>query len=134
MQTLILAAIAFPVMIVLDLIWIAGIGNNFYRTQLGAMLRPDFLFSVAIAFYVIYAVAVAFFVLMPAIESRSLAHAAFGGALLGLAAFGAYDFTNWATLQGWPPIVSIVDLAYGTIATTITSVIGYLVATKLLHW
>ena len=64
MQLFTLAAIAFPIMLVLDLLWIGVIGAGFYRSQLGSMLRPDVVWPAALAFYVIYAFAIAFFVLM----------------------------------------------------------------------
>ena len=102
MQTLVLAGIAFPILFVLDLLWIGVIGNGFYRSQLGSLLRPDVLWPAALAFYVIYALALAYFVTMPAISMRSLTHALLAGALLGLAAYATYDLTNLATLTGWP--------------------------------
>jgi uncharacterized membrane protein len=46
------------------------------------------------------------------------------GALLGLVAYGAYDFTNQATLRDWPVVVTIVDLAWGAILTGVVSVVS----------
>lgn len=133
MQTLILSAITFPVLIVLDLIWIGGIGNSFYRTHMGSMFRPDIVYPAALAFYVAYALALAFFVVTPNLHG-SLWRVVLVGAFFGFAAYATYDFTNWATLTGWPPIVSIVDLAWGTFATAVTSSAVYLIATKVLGY
>lgn len=134
MQTLVLAAIAFPIMIVLDLLWIGVVGNGFYRSQLGVLMRPDVLWPAAIAFYVIYALALAYFVAMPAISTRSLTHALLAGALLGLAAYAAYDLSNLATLKDWPFSVTIIDLTWGVILTTVTSVATYAIATRFLGY
>lgn len=134
MQTLTAAAIAFPIMLVLDLIWIGGLGAGFYRSQLGSMLRPDVVWPAALAFYVIYALAIAFFVIMPAVQVHSLLRVVLAGAFLGLAAYAAYDFTNLATITGWPLPVTFVDLAWGTFVTAVTSTSAYLIVTKLLHY
>ncbi len=134
MQTLILAGIAFPIMLVLDLIWIGVVAQGFYRSQLGSMLRLDVLWPAAIAFYVIFALAIAFFVLIPAISMKSLTHALLAGAFLGLAAYAAYDFTNLATITGWPLPLTFVDLLWGTVVTALTSVSAYVIATRFLGY
>lgn len=134
MQTLILAAIAFPIMFVLDLLWIGVVGSGFYRSQLGSMLRPDVVWPAALAFYVIYAFAVAFFVIAPAIGVHSLMRVVLTAAFFGLAAYAAYDLTNLATITGWPLPLTFVDLAWGIVVTTVTSVATYLIATKFLGY
>ena len=134
MQTLILAAIAFPIMIVIDLIWIGVVGAGFYRSQLGSMLRPDVVWPAAIAFYVIYALAISFFVVAPAIGVHSFVRVLLTGAFLGLAAYAAYDLSNLATLTGWPLPLTFVDLAWGTFFTAFTSGAVYLIATKFLNY
>ncbi len=134
MQLFTLAAIAFPIMLVLDLLWIGVIGAGFYRSQLGSMLRPDVVWPAALAFYVIYAFAIAFFVLAPSVAMKaSLLRVALVGAFLGLAAYAAYDFTNLATVTGWPLPLTFVDLLWGTLATAATSVTAYYIATKFLN-
>lgn len=134
MQTFILAAIAFPIMFMLDLLWIGVVGSGFYRSQLGSMLRPDVVWSAALAFYVIYALAVSFFVIAPAIGVHSIVRAALTAAFFGLAAYAAYDLTNLATITGWPLPLTFVDLAWGVIVTTVTSVATYWIATKFLGY
>lgn len=134
MQTLILAAVAFPIMFVLDLLWIGLIGNGFYRSQLGALMRPDIVWPAALAFYVIYAVAVAFFVISPSLIENSLIRAILAGAFFGLAAYAAYDLTNLATIKDWPPLVSFVDLAWGAFVTAATAGATYLIATRFLGY
>lgn len=134
MQTLILAGITFPIMLVLDLLWLGVVGQGFYRAQLGSMLRLDVVWPAAIAFYVIYALAIAFFVVAPSIAVQSLVRVILAGAFFGLAAYAAYDLTNLATLTGWPLPLTIVDLLWGMAVTALTSVATYLVATKVLGY
>ncbi|MCK6581462.1 MAG: DUF2177 family protein [Anaerolineales bacterium] len=47
------------------------------------------------------------------------------GALFGLVTYGTYDLTNLATLEGWPVLVTVIDLIWGTFlsaAVTLVSV------------
>lgn len=134
MQTLILAAVAFPIMFILDLLWIGVVGAGFYKSQLGSMLRPDVIWPAALAFYVIYALAVAFFVILPGVEAGSVLRVALTAAFFGLAAYAAYDLTNLATVTGWPLPLTFVDLLWGIVVTAVTSVSTYLIATKFLGY
>ncbi len=134
MQTLILAAIVFPVMLAIDLLWLGVVGANFYKTQLGALMRPDIVWPAAIAFYIIYALAVAFFVIAPGISAQSLVRVLLTGAFFGLAAYAAYDLSNLATLKNWPLTVTLVDLVWGAAFTAASAGITYFVATKFLGY
>jgi uncharacterized membrane protein len=59
-------------------------------------------------------VGVAVFAVQPAVDGGSALTAVWRGALFGLVAYATYDLTNMATLRGWPTIVTVVDLAWGT--------------------
>jgi uncharacterized membrane protein len=39
------------------------------------------------------------------------------GALFGLVVYGVYDFTNYSTLRQWPFVLTLADLARGTVAS-----------------
>ncbi|MES2668363.1 MAG: DUF2177 family protein [Patescibacteria group bacterium] len=134
MQTLILAAVVLPIMLVIDLLWLGVVGANFYKTQLGSLMRPDIVWPAAIAFYLIYAVAVAFFVIMPGITAQSVVRVLLTGAFFGLAAYAAYDLSNLATLKDWPLTVTLVDLVWGASFTAVSAAAAYLIATRFLGY
>lgn len=135
MQTLVLAAVLLPVMLVIDLLWIGVIGAGFYKAQLGSMLRPDVVWPAAIAFYVIFAFALIFFVVSPALAANaSLVRVLLTAAFFGLAAYAAYDLSNLATLKGWPLTVTLVDLVWGMFFTAVSAGITYFVATTFLGY
>jgi uncharacterized membrane protein len=46
-------------------------------------------------------------------------------------AYGTYDLTNWATLQGWPSQLALVDWAWGTVASAVAGAVGYLVTRRM---
>jgi uncharacterized membrane protein len=117
--------------LVIDIIWLAYVAKDFYQKHLGGMLREEFLMGVAALFYVFYTLCVVILVVSPAVRAQSPMQALLLGALLGLCAYGTYDFTNLATLKGWPVIVTVVDLAWGTFITAVISVVGYFVMSRL---
>ena len=91
----------------------------------------EFLFSKSInlvpvlVFYPIYAFGVMLLAVLPAVASGSWVEALWKGALIGLLAYGAYDLTNQATIANWPVLVTIIDIGWGIIVTSLTSVIAY---------
>lgn len=134
MQILILAGISFPILFVLDLAWMGLIGHDFYRAQLGSMLRLDVLWPAAIAFYVLYALALSYFVLVPSLALRSFSRAALSGALLGLCVYAACNLSNLATLTGWPLPLSLVDILWGAALTAATALATHFIGSKVLGY
>ncbi|HSM02108.1 MAG TPA: DUF2177 family protein [Acidimicrobiia bacterium] len=114
-RTLSLFLIALPVFLVIDLIWLGVVARRFYRDQLGGLLRTDTVWPAAIAFYVLFVLGLVVFVLNPAIDDGSLGRAIGLGALFGLITYATYDLTNLATLRDWPPLMTAVDLVWGTV-------------------
>jgi uncharacterized membrane protein len=47
--------------------------------------------------------------------------------VLGLMAYGAYDLTNQATINGWPTIMTLVDIGWGISVTALTSLVAYFI-------
>jgi len=49
----------------------------------------------------------------PGVREGSPGKAALKGGLFGLVTYAAYDLTNLATIDRWPVLVTVVDLAWG---------------------
>ena len=79
-----LYAIALPVFFAIDLIWLGFVAKNFYRNQIGFMMKSNINWTAAITFYLLFIVGLVLFVIAPAIEKNSWAHALLFGALFGL--------------------------------------------------
>ena len=101
----------------IDAVWLGIVARGFYRDQLGGLLANQPNFAIAALFYLFYAAAIVILAVSPALKSGSAMQAVMLGAVLGLAAYGTYDITNMATLKGWPVLMSIVDMAWGTVLT-----------------
>jgi len=118
-------------MAVLDGIWLGLVARSFYRQHLGYLMAESPNWLAAGAFYVVYAIGVAIFVVQPAVDDGSLLTGLWRGALFGFVAYATYDLTNMATLRGWPNIVTIVDMAWGTALTAAVGVAAYGLVTWL---
>ena len=126
-----LYAIALPIFFLIDMIWIGFLAKDFYRAQIGALLKPDVNWAAAIIFYLIFIAGLVVFVISPAMEKGSWMHALLFGALFGLVCYATYDLTNLALAKDWPLLVTIVDLAWGAILAASVSTLTYLIATKI---
>ena len=69
------------------------------------------------------ALAISFFV-APKIESMdSWLQVAGVGAIMGIVVYGIYDFTNLAILKKYPLAFAVADMAWGTFAFTVVTLI-----------
>ena len=111
----------------LDASWLVAAGGKIFKSQLGPLLRDQPDLKVAAAFYLIYAAGMLVLAVAPAVEGGSLMAAGWRGAVLGLVAYATFDLTALSIIKGWTVTVALVDLAWGTIATAIACIIGFLV-------
>lgn len=123
--------IALPVFFAIDMVWLGLVAKNFYRQQIGFLMKSNFNWTAAILFYLLFIVGLVIFVIQPAVEKNSWQHALLFGALFGLISYATYDLTNLATVNNWPLLVTIVDLAWGAVLAASVSTVTYLIAHKL---
>lgn len=126
-----LYAIALPVFFAIDMIWLGLIAKDFYRAQIGTLMKSDVNWVAALMFYLIFIAGLVVFVISPAVEKGSWVHAILFGALFGLVCYATYDLTNLAVAKDWPLLVTIVDLAWGAIITATVSVVTYFISIKI---
>ena len=128
MKTLVVSyAVALTVLAIVDALWLGVVAREFYKTRLGDMLQDRPVWSAAILFYLVHAVGIAVFAVPPSLASGTWWNALLYGGLFGFCVYAAYDLTNLATLRGWPLAVSVVDLAWGAVATAVATVAAYLI-------
>ena len=110
-----------------DFVWLFLAVNKIYRPLMGTLLRDSPNLPVAAAFYLVYVVGLVVFAVLPAANSGNWLMAVGLGALLGLVAYGTYDFTNLSTIRDWPVLVSVVDLCWGIFVSAAAALVGFLV-------
>ena len=123
--------IALPVFFAIDMIWLGLVAKDFYRNQIGFLLKENVNWVAAISFYLLFIIGVVFFVVMPALEKGSLMYALLVGAFFGFITYATYDLTNLATTKDWPLLVTLVDLAWGAVLSASVSSVTYLIATRI---
>ncbi len=117
--------IALVIFLVIDMIWLGFIARNFYREHLGFLMEKNVNWLAAIVFYLIFVAGLVFFVINPALTDNSFSYALLAGAFYGLITYATYDLTNLATLKGWPVIITLADLAWGTFLASATASISF---------
>lgn len=123
--------VALPVFFLIDMVWLGLVARDFYRGQIGSLLKADVNWVAAISFYLLFIAGLVFFVIEPAMKSGHWTSALFVGALFGLMTYATYDLTNLATLKDWTLTVTIVDIVWGMVLATSVSTVTYFIATKL---
>ena len=126
-----LYAIALPIFFIVDMTWLGLIAKNFYRSQIGSLLKPDVNWIAAVTFYLIFLAGLVFFVIEPAMNKNSWLEALLRGAFFGLVTYATYDLTNLAVAKDWPLLVTIVDLAWGTALGATVATLTYFIAQKI---
>ncbi len=125
-----LYAIALPIFLFIDMIWLSLVAKNFYRDQIGALMKPDVNWTAAIIFYLIFITGLIVFVITPAIQKGSWTHALIFGALFGLVCYATYDLTNLAVAKDWSVLVTVIDLIWGAIISAVVATTTYIIADK----
>ena len=77
-----------------------------------------------VAFYLLFPAALVYLTLARAACAAG-ARRSLRGAVLGLAAYGAYDLTNLAVVRDWPVAISLIDWAWGGVICAAAAASGY---------
>lgn len=108
----------------LDGVWLGVIARETYQDLLGPLLADPMNGVAGAVFYGIYTVGVTHFATAPGLASRSVRRAAGQGAALGLIAYSTFDLTNLAVLEGYPVQMVLIDIAWGTVATSAAAAVA----------
>ena len=117
-----------------DAVWLSTAGPAFYKPALGDILLSEARIAPAVVFYVFYPVGVVLFGVTSALRTESFAAALMFGGLFGAFAYATYDLTNFATLRNWTLQVTVVDTAYGAVASALASAAGLWAALAAERW
>ena len=88
-----------------------------YRPEIGALLMDGWRPAPALIFYALYMLGIQIFAVAPALAAGKWQVAAQWGAMFGFFCYMTYDLTNHATMKIWSTKVTLLDIAWGTLAT-----------------
>lgn len=124
MKSLVVSYVAtLAAFLLMDGVWLSRMADVLYRPAMGSMVLSNFRPAPAIVFYLIYVGGLVYFAVEPGLNGEAKT-AALNGALLGLVAYATYDLTNHATLKEWSTALTVGDMAWGTIASSLAAIAG----------
>lgn len=115
---------------VLDYLWLAQIAKNFYLGKLTDHVKIEngslvpYLPAVPLV-YIVAVIGIWVFILS---RVTTLSQACMYGAIMGFVMYAFYDFTNLATLKGYPWSLTIVDTLWGTLLVGAVTAIMFFVS------
>ncbi len=116
------------VIVPIDFVFLGLVAKGFFTSQVGDMLGTIRL-APAILFYLLYVAGILIFVSAgPGVSWRSTL---LYGALFGFFCYATFELTSLALLKHWTWPVVVVDVAWGTLVTAISSTVGLLIANWL---
>lgn len=116
------------VIVPIDFLFLGLVAKGFFTSQVGDMLGTVRL-APAILFYLLYIVGILIFVsAAPGVTWRSTL---LYGALFGFFCYATFELTSLSLLKHWTWPVVIVDVAWGSFVTAVSSTLGLLIANWL---
>lgn len=127
----ILYVASLVVFLAVDAVMLGTVMTPLFRENIGHLMASPMRLGPAAAFYLFYVAALLYLVSLPALKAGSAAQALLPAAVLGLAAYGTFEFTNYAILADWALQMVVTDTIWGGVLTAITAWSGVAIALRL---
>jgi len=131
MKILILYGATTIIFFALDAFGLRLLIKPVFDRHIAHLYADPFRIVPAALFYLGYVAGVLWFVSVPALQKGDPMAALIGGVLLGLMAYGTYEFTNYATLRDWSMSQVATDMLWGGALTGVSAWAGVLIARTL---
>ena len=115
----------------IDLAWLGLVARDMYRRYIGHLMGSKVNWVAAGVFYLAFIVGILVFAVYPSVDEGSILHAVVRGALFGFFTYSTYDLTNLATLKDWPLSITIIDITWGMVLTSVVSAAGFCIVKAL---
>ena len=115
----------------IDLAWLGLVARDMYSRYIGHLMSNQVNWVAAVVFYLAFIVGILVFPVYPSVDEDSLLQAIVLGALFGFFTYSTYDLTNLATLKNWPLSITIVDITWGMVLTSVVSAVGFYIVKAL---
>jgi len=116
------------VIVPIDFLFLGLVAKGFFTSQVGDMLGTVRI-APAILFYLLYVVGILIFV--NAAPGTTWQSTLLYGALFGFFCYATFELTSLSLLKHWTWPVVVVDIAWGTFVTAVSSTLGLLIANWL---
>jgi len=131
MPVVTLYAITAAVFLILDAIMLTLVMKPLFSRHIGPLLAEPIRYAPALVFYLGYIAGLVYLVSLPAL--RNAATPLLVPALvIGLMAYGTYEFTSWAVMRDWHWTMVATDVTWGGVVTATAAWAGVSL-TRLIH-
>ncbi len=122
MQTVILYAVTTVIFPGLDAVMLKLHMQPLFKRFLGDQILTDIRIVPAALFYLAYSAGLVYLVSFPALKTGSAI--IIPAAIIGAMAYGTYEFTSYAIMKSWSPILVANDFVWGTVLTAFSAWAG----------
>lgn len=105
-------------LLILDGIWLGLVAKDGYQLAMGHIMREHVIIWPWMAFYLLYPVAILILAIKVQLPTQTGCYFVWRGVVLGAAAYGTYNLTNYALVVDWPLAITIKDWLWGVILTS----------------
>ncbi|CAN1507820.1 COG4852 Predicted membrane protein [Paracoccaceae bacterium] len=129
-MTFTLYATTAVIFLILDAIMLTLVMKPLFTRHIGPLMADPIRIAPAAAFYLAYVAGLVYLVSLPAI--RTGAPLVVPALIIGLMAYGTYEFTSWSIMRDWHWQMVATDVLWGG-ALTAVSVWAGVTITKAIH-
>ena len=122
MQIFILYAVTAVIFLALDAVMLSLHMRPLFERALGDQVLADIRIVPAALFYLAYVAGLIYLVSFPALKTG--APIIVPAAVIGAMAYGTYEFTSYAIMKSWSPVLVLTDVTWGTVLTAFSAWAG----------
>ena len=122
MQILILYVLTAVIFLALDAAMLSLHMRSLFERFLGDQMLKEIRIVPAALFYLAYVAGLIYLVSYPALKTGSAT--LLPAAIIGAVAYGTYEFTSYAIMKSWSPILVANDVIWGTVLTAFSAWAG----------
>lgn len=130
MTTLTLYATTAAVFLILDAIMLTLVMKPLFTRHIGPLLAEPIRIAPAALFYLAYVLGLVYLVSLPALKSGS--PLILPALIIGLMAYGTYEFTSWSVMRDWHWQMVVTDVIWGGTLTAFSAWAG-VTLTRMIH-
>ena len=117
-------AAIFLVLLAIDLLWLGVLAKSLYQQSIGHLMAAKPNVFAAALFYRLFPIGLLFFAVSPYGNSPDWRYVLMSAAAFGFFTYSTYDLTNLSIMKNWPIRLSVIDIAWGTFASTLAAMSG----------
>ena len=131
MPNITLYAITAVIFLILDAIMLTLVMKPLFTRHIGPLLVEPIRILPALLFYLGYVGGLVYLVSLPALRDAT-APVVIPALIIGLMAYGTYEFTSWAVMRDWHWTMVATDVTWGGVLTAFAAWAG-VTLTRMIH-